>query len=84
MTFESREAFGEISKDITVRTNADNSVTVLKLTAFIRTDLYIHKFVQFGKVQRGTTVERKPLRPSAETSAIGAMVVPTVEMTRPE
>lgn len=58
MTFESREAFGEISKDITVRTNADNPVTMLKVKAFVRTDLYIHKFVQFGKVQRGKTLER--------------------------
>jgi hypothetical protein len=58
VSFESREAFGEITKEITVRTNADNPVTVLKITAFIRTDLYIHKFVQFGKVQRGATLER--------------------------
>lgn len=58
VSFESREAFGEITKDVTVRTNADNPVTILKITAFIRTDLYIHKFVQFGKVQRGATLER--------------------------
>ncbi len=58
VTFESREAFGEISKVITVLSNADNAVTKLSVSAFIRTDLYIHKFVQFGKVARDEASER--------------------------
>ncbi|MFN0152438.1 MAG: DUF1573 domain-containing protein [bacterium] len=58
VTFESREAFGEITKAVTVRSNADNAETKLSVTAFIRTDLYIHKFVQFGKVARDEASER--------------------------
>jgi len=58
VTFESREAFGEVSKSVKVLSNADNAVTTLTVTAFIRTDLYIHKFVQFGKVGRDEASER--------------------------
>lgn len=58
VTFESREAFGEVSKLVTVLSNADNAPTKLTVSAFIRTDLYIHKFVQFGKVARDEAAER--------------------------
>jgi hypothetical protein len=58
VTFESRIAFGEVSKPVTIHSNADNPVVVLTIKAFVRTDLYIPKFIQFGAVKRDATLER--------------------------